>query len=127
MFESWVAMTKEASGAGIKLQVNDSWRSNEKQAYLYQGRKDYLARNKTGPVFHPAGRPVYSKHQSGVGIDINTYPHPSFKWCVNNAHRFGFKRNVKGESWHWVFAPNQDIYGQVPPDHESWRGEEAIV
>ena len=127
MFESWVAMTKEASGAGIKLQVNDSWRSNEKQAYLYQGRKDYLARNKTGPVFHPAGRPGYSKHQSGVGIDINTYPHPSFKWCVNNAHRFGFKRNVKGESWHWVFAPNQDIYGQVPPDHESWRGEEAIV
>ena len=127
MFESWIAMTKEASDAGIKLQVNDSWRSNEKQAYLYQGRKDYLARGGTPPVFHPAGRPGYSKHQSGIGIDINTYPHPHFKWCVNHAHRFGFKRNVKGESWHWVYAPNQDIYAQVPPDHESWRDEKAVV
>ena len=126
MFESWIAMTKEASAAGIVLQVNDSWRDNMKQTKLYVGRKEYLKRG-TPPIYHPAARPGFSKHQSGIGIDINTYPHPHFKWCVNHAHRFGFKRNVKGESWHWIYAPNQDIYAEVPPDHESWRGEKAII
>lgn len=127
IFEPWLALVKEASSAGIKLQVNDVFRSYEKQEYLYNGRRDYKARGKTPPVFHPADRPGFSKHQSGVAIDINTKPHKHYKWMVNNAHRFGFKRNVKRESWHWVYEPNQDIYAQVPLGHESWRGEEAIV
>jgi len=122
IFEPWIALTTEASAAGILLQVNDVFRSYEKQEYLYNGRRDYVARGKTPPKFNPADRPGRSKHQSGVAIDINTNPHNHYKWMVNNAHRFGFKRNVKRESWHWVYEPNQDIYAQVPAGHESWRG-----
>jgi hypothetical protein len=127
IFPSWIALTREAKSAGIKLQVNDSWRSFEKQDYLYQGRQDYKARGETPPVFHPADQAGWSKHQSGIGIDVNSYPEDHYKWMVNHAHRFGFRRNVQGEAWHWVYQPNEGIYSKVPKDHESWRGQEAIV
>jgi len=127
LFRPFIAMCREAKSAGVTLLVTDSFRSFEKQAYLYQGRKDYEARGKTPPKFSPANQAGWSKHQRGIGIDVNSKVPKEQKWMVNYAHKFGFKRTVPGEAWHWVYMPDQAIYGHVPKDHVSWDNEEAIV
>ena len=127
LFPSFIAMCKEANAAGITLLVTDSFRSFEKQDYLYKGRKAYVARGHTPPKFNPANQAGWSKHQNGTGIDINSKVPKEQKWMVNYAHKFGFKRTVQGEAWHWEYMPNQEIYGHVPKGHPSWNNEEAIV
>ena len=131
IFPAFVAMAAEASKARVQLIVNDGWRSFEKQEYLYNGRKEYVARGETGEVFHPAARPGNSKHQTGISIDIDTNDNKQYKWLVNHAWKFGFKRNVAGEPWHWTYLPNQQIYGEgrgfTPIGHETWRDFEVIL
>ena len=127
VFTQFIAMCEEAVSAGITLKVNSAWRSYEEQEALYNGYADYVKRGKTPPKFYPADPPGYSSHQDGRSIDFSTQDSSHYKWLVNNAHKFGFRREVKGEKHHWTYSPNQLIYGKVPQNHESWNGEEAIV
>ena len=126
IFSSFIAMAQQASSAGVNLQVNDVWRSYEKQEYLYNGYKDYVNGVST-EVFYPADKPGESSHQSGDSIDISTRNSDHYKWMVNNAHKYGFRREVKGERWHWTYAPNQLIYGKIAQNDNSWDGEGAVL
>jgi LAS superfamily LD-carboxypeptidase LdcB len=112
----FLAMREAAKEAGIELVVNSSFRSNDRQAALYaQYQKDLLdfikKRRPTKPA--PVAKPGYSNHQSGVAVDINRATgdnlatvepdSPTDKWLAENASRFGFKRTVSVEPWHWEF------------------------
>ena len=42
---------------------------------------------------------VLSNHQNGRALDLTTSP-----WLTDNAARFGFRRTVPSEAWHYEFS-----------------------
>jgi peptidoglycan hydrolase-like protein with peptidoglycan-binding domain len=92
------AMQAAASQAGINLTATSGFRTMEQQRVLYQ---KYL--NGTGNL---AAKPGYSNHQSGISMDIGGvggYNTKAFNWLKNNAAKYGFVNDVRGEYWHWTF------------------------
>jgi LAS superfamily LD-carboxypeptidase LdcB len=96
---AFIVMRDAAAEAGVYLQAWSGFRTNEKQAELYQAWKD--------GVGNPAAKPGYSNHQSGRALDINLLgvPPETFAWLTKNAARFGFRRTVPSEPWHWEYTP----------------------
>lgn len=95
--EAFRKMRAAAGLGGITFKVNSAFRSMEEQAALYEKFKDG-----TG---HLAARPGYSNHQGGTAVDISvgSTATPTYLWLVNNAPRFGWRRTVESEPWHWEF------------------------
>lgn len=91
-------MRAAAVAAGVTLDVNESFRTWAQQAAFYA---KWLA-----GAGARAAAPGYSKHQSGVALDIETAggTNAAFAWLSNNAARFGFVRTVSDEPWHWEYA-----------------------
>ncbi|SET80989.1 peptidoglycan-binding protein [Stigmatella erecta] len=92
------AMQAAAAKAGVNLTATSGFRSMEQQRVLYQ---KYL--NGTGNL---AAKPGYSNHQGGISMDIggiNGYGTNAYKWMQNNAAKYGFANDVKGEHWHWTY------------------------
>ncbi|MDB4543242.1 M15 family metallopeptidase, partial [bacterium] len=118
MLESLLALAQAANDAGHTLSINDAYRSYAKQQYLYDGYKNGT------PGFNPAARPGTSKHQSGDAIDIDVGKGDIYRWLVQHAWKYGYMRTVAGEEWHWVYAPNVDVYSRVPKGHPTWYGVE---
>lgn len=85
--------------AKIYLIVNSAFRSMEEQTKLY---RDYMS----GVRKDIAAKPGWSNHQSGTALDIATArgTNKAFHWLTANAARFGFKRTVKSEPWHWEYV-----------------------
>jgi len=56
---------------------------------------------------NPAAKPGFSNHQSGRAIDINLLgvPKETYAWLKKNAARYGFRRTVPSEPWHWEYSP----------------------
>jgi D-alanyl-D-alanine carboxypeptidase len=83
---------------GIDLVVNSAFRTFAEQTRLYtlwvtgQGNR--------------AAKPGSSRHESGLAVDIESAggTNGSYAWLAQNAARFGFKRTVSDEPWHWEFA-----------------------
>lgn len=98
----YLQMVAAAYADGVKLQVNSGWRSNAHQAQLYA---DYTSGERTAV----AARPGYSNHQNGIALDVESAngTNAAFHWLTANAHRFGFKRTVKSEPWHWEHQPDE--------------------
>jgi D-alanyl-D-alanine carboxypeptidase len=89
---AFLAMREAAAADGIELMIRSGWRSNERQLWLYQAWRM--------GVGNKAARPGYSNHQAGRALDIYL-DEPTFAWLERNARRFGFRRTVRGEPWHW--------------------------
>ncbi|MBP6479844.1 MAG: M15 family metallopeptidase [Pseudomonadales bacterium] len=98
--QAFVAMRAAAAQEGVKLNVGMSFRDNETQTRLYN---DYV----TGKTTDVAAPPKYSNHQSGIALDLETErgTNLAFAWLNVNAHRFGWKRTVSSEPWHWEYLP----------------------
>lgn len=91
-------MAAAARAAGIQLTPSSGFRTMEQQRYLYQ-----LYLSGRGNL---AARPGYSNHQGGISVDIGNlggYGTRAYNWLRNNAGRFGFANDVRGEYWHWTF------------------------
>lgn len=91
-------MRRDALTDGVTLTARSGFRTNEEQATLY---RKYL--NGTG---NKAAKPGYSNHQGGISVDVmnaGTYTTPTYRWMRDNASRFGFVNDVRGEPWHWTF------------------------
>ena len=89
-------MAKAARKRGLQLGIRSGFRSHEMQQLLY---REY--RRGWG---HLAARPGYSKHQSGRAVDIYIDDYNVYEWLKQNASKFGFKRTVKREAWHWEYV-----------------------
>lgn len=116
---SFEQMYAEARNAGLWLWVISGHRSWAEQKHLYRlYRKGLGAR---------AARPGRSNHQRGTAVDISvgSVHTRTYEWLAANACRFGFKRTVRSEPWHWEYRPrttppplpDQDCLGRpmTPP------------
>lgn len=92
---AFLAMRAAAAGDGVELAIRQGWRSHEQQAWLYE-----LYRAGLG---NKAAKPGFSNHQAGRALDLYLDP-ASFAWLERHARRFGFRRTVRGEPWHWEYV-----------------------
>ena len=100
-------MATAARRAGIALQVNSGFRTDEEQSELYD-----LYRHGRGPL---AARPGNSNHQSGHALDLDTRSPQVRRWLQRHAFRFGFRRTVASERWHYEYwdIAEKDLSGSL--------------
>ena len=92
---AFLKMQQAADAAGATLSINSGFRTQAEQQVLY---KCYQTGScNSGNL---AARPGYSNHQNGRALDLAT---GDWAWVANNAARFGFKRTVPTERWHYEF------------------------
>jgi hypothetical protein len=106
--DAFLKMQKAADAAGVKLVVVSGFRTMAEQQHLYSCYQHHNCNN--GNL---AAKPGYSNHQSGRALDLTVS-----SWLANNAARFGFKRTVPSEAWHYEFFgtdPGGPCDG-TPPD-----------
>jgi D-alanyl-D-alanine carboxypeptidase len=94
--QAFVAMQAAAERDGVQLWIRSGFRTHEEQAMFYQAWREGWGNR--------AARPGYSNHQSGRALDIDLNGHNAFGWLEANARRFGFKRTVAREPWHWEYV-----------------------
>lgn len=105
--QAFFRMAAAARRAGIRLQVNSGFRTAEEQRQLYN-----LYRRGRGPL---AAKPGGSNHQSGHALDLDTRLPQVRRWLWRHAFRFGFRRTVACERWHyehWDIAEH-DLAGSL--------------
>lgn len=90
------AMAAAAKKAGLDLAIRSGFRSHEKQKELYREYKKGWG--------HLAARPGYSNHQNGKAVDIYIDDYRVYEWLRGNASKFGFKKTVRREAWHWEYV-----------------------
>jgi len=93
---AFVVMRDAAARDGVELWIRNGFRTGEHQLWLYQAWRAGWG--------NPAARPGYSNHQSGRALDLSIRDPGTFAWLEANAKRFGFKRTVRGEPWHWEYV-----------------------
>ncbi|MBI4816355.1 MAG: D-alanyl-D-alanine carboxypeptidase family protein [Deltaproteobacteria bacterium] len=92
-------MRDAAARAGVRIRVNSGFRTNEEQQRLYS-----CMINCNCNSCNTAARPGYSAHQSGLALDLNTRNSGVLTWLNRNASRYGFRRTVSSEPWHWQYS-----------------------
>lgn len=108
---AYLEMAAAALADGLTLIVNTAFRDVGHQVRLWNTYQRRLKAWEELPVSDrelaprpaPAARPGYSNHQSGEAVDLNR-SHDGGKtdtWLAANAGRFGFRRTVPGEPWHY--------------------------
>ncbi len=107
-------MAADARTAGQSLLVTSGWRSYQQQRYLWRRYRQGL-----GPK---AARPGRSNHNRGLAVDLvvgSEEASPTYDWLAGNACRFGFRRTVASEPWHWEYRPKST---RAPADGEDCLG-----
>lgn len=94
--DAYMAMADAAAAQGVTIRINSGFRTNAEQTYLYN-----CYRNCNCNSCNLAAAPGYSNHQSGHALDLNTASPGVAAWLNANGARFGFKRTVPSELWHW--------------------------
>ncbi len=89
-------MAKAAKKDGVNIAVVSGFRSMSEQQYLYNCYKCGCCNG--GNL---AAVPGYSNHQSGHALDLNTSSPGVYSWLSKHGHKYGFKRTVPSEPWHW--------------------------
>ncbi len=93
---AFLAMREAADLAGVALTIESGFRTHAEQKVLYRAWR----RGKG----NRAARPGESNHQSGRALDISVRNPDTYTWLSANAGRFGFKRTVASEPWHWEYV-----------------------
>jgi LAS superfamily LD-carboxypeptidase LdcB len=96
---AFIEMRQKAAEQGVFLVVDSGFRTEDEQEELL---RRYAAGDKSVGKPAPAG---YSNHQQGLAVDIDTTngTNAAFIWLTANAYRFGFRRTVPSEPWHWEY------------------------
>jgi D-alanyl-D-alanine carboxypeptidase len=92
-------MRRAAALDGIELVIRSGFRDHDQQAWLYQAWKSGWG--------NPAARPGHSNHQSGRALDLAVRDPRIRRWLAAHASRFGFRRTVRREPWHWELFPTR--------------------
>jgi hypothetical protein len=90
---AFLRLQQAAGRAGVQVRIVSGFRTMRHQQALY-----CAYRYERGNL---AARPGYSNHQSGHALDLNTGDSGVYRWLTQNARRFGFRRTVPSEPWHW--------------------------
>lgn len=104
-------MASAAKKSGITITINSGFRTIARQEYFWNCYKTKSCNN--GNL---AARPGTSNHGRGIALDLNTncgkqtgaqpncHASKVYQWLKNNAHKYGFKRTVQSEPWHWEYV-----------------------
>ncbi len=90
---AFLRMRTAARRSGASLRVVSGFRTMAQQRYLYR-----LYKQGRGNLAAPPG---YSNHQSGHALDLNTSARGVYSWLSRYGRRYGFRRTVPSEKWHW--------------------------
>lgn len=121
VYHQFITMFNDAQKEDLKLIINSSYRTYERQESLWNGYKRSQGQEWADSV---AARAGYSEHQTGLTLDITTDGEyttmdkfdqsDEFKWLSKNAHKYGFilrypkgKEDITGydyESWHYRYV-----------------------
>ena len=93
---AYYVMQQAAQRDGVAIRIVSGFRTQDEQRYLYGCYTNCNCNN-----CNLAARPGYSNHQSGHALDLNTSDGNVARWLNNNGARFGFRRTVPSELWHW--------------------------
>lgn len=93
--QAYLEMKSAASRSGVILRIVSGFRTMERQRYLYDCWR------RRAPGCNLAAPPGYSNHQSGLALDLNTRDRGVYNWLASNGQRYGFRRTVSSEPWHW--------------------------
>lgn len=104
-------MAKAAHKAGVELSIRSGYRSHAKQAALYKKYK-----SGDGNLAAPPG---YSNHESGRALDIYITDPKAYDWLREHAARYGFRRTVPGEAWHWEYVGGEAKDPVTRPKHRT--------
>jgi LAS superfamily LD-carboxypeptidase LdcB len=105
--KAFKVMARAARKAGIEIAIRSGFRSQEKQQKLY---RDYQKGRG-----HLAARPGYSNHQSGHALDIYITDYRVYEWLKGHAAKYGFKRTVRSEAWHWEYVGGEQAQARSAP------------
>ncbi|CAF1087310.1 unnamed protein product [Rotaria sordida] len=104
-------MATAAKQAGVTITVASGFRTVARQEYFWNCYQTKACNN--GNL---AARPGTSNHGRGIALDLNTNcgsqsgAKPNcggskvYQWLKNNGHKYGFKRTVQSEPWHWEYV-----------------------
>ena len=104
-------MASAAKRAGVKITISSGFRTIARQQYFWNCYQTKKCNN--GNL---AARPGTSNHGRGIALDLNTNcgrqtgSKPNcggsvvYQWLKNNGHKYGFKRTVRSEPWHWEYV-----------------------
>jgi hypothetical protein len=93
--KAFLAMRDAAAAQNVELWIRNGFRHQEHQVWLYEAWRAGWGNR--------AARPGFSNHQSGRALDLYVRDPAIRAWLESNASRFGFKRTVPGEPWHWEY------------------------
>jgi len=88
-----------ANADGVKIGINDSYRTYERQVELV----DRLGLYNEGGL---AAVPGTSNHGWGRAVDLKL-DGEALAWMRTNGERFGFVEDTPRETWHWAFYPDR--------------------
>ena len=112
---AFLVMQRAAAEDGLELNVWSGFRTHERQKQLYQAWRAGYG--------NPAAKPGYSNHQSGRALDLVIRDEQIAAWLATNAQRFGFRRTVANEPWHWeFFAAKKKLRGSRTGTRHRPRG-----
>ncbi|CAF3495631.1 unnamed protein product [Rotaria sp. Silwood1] len=104
-------MASAAKQAGVTIKIASGFRTVARQEYFWNCYQTKACNN--GNL---AARPGTSNHGRGAALDLNTdcgsqsgaTPNCGgskvYQWLKNNGHKYGFKRTVQSEPWHWEYV-----------------------
>ncbi|CAF1595492.1 unnamed protein product [Adineta ricciae] len=104
-------MASAAKQAGVSITIASGFRTVARQEYFWNCYQTKQCNN--GNL---AARPGTSNHGRGIALDVNTNcgsqsgatPNCGgskvYQWLKNNGHKYGFKRTVQSEPWHWEYV-----------------------
>jgi hypothetical protein len=98
---AYIAMQEAARRDGVSVRIVSGFRTNAEQTRLYS-----CYTNCNCNSCNLAARPGFSNHQSGHALDLNTRDAGVLNWLNRNGARFGFRRTVPSEAWHWEWWGN---------------------
>jgi D-alanyl-D-alanine carboxypeptidase len=104
---AFLAMREAAARDGIDLGIRNGFRTHDHQEWLYQAYRAGWGNR--------AARPGHSNHQNGRALDLELDSPATFVWLEANGRRFGFRRTVKGEPWHWEYTRPPRRAKRTPP------------
>jgi hypothetical protein len=90
---AFTRMRDAAQRDRVRLRIASGFRTMAHQQALYRAYR--RGRGNLAAV------PGHSNHQSGHALDLNTSTPGVLRWLERNARRFGFRRTVPTEPWHW--------------------------
>ncbi|MBK7580752.1 MAG: N-acetylmuramoyl-L-alanine amidase [Myxococcales bacterium] len=93
---AYLRMAQAAAKDGVQIRIVSGFRSMSEQQYLYSCYKNCSCNS-----CNLAATPGYSNHQSGHALDLNTSAGGVYSWLSKHGAKYGFKRTVPSEIWHW--------------------------